>query len=68
MCRSRCGSSVTFAENTTGIRPICLRDLQPRIPERPKPTDAQEEAQGAMEVAQEGEPSWSCEEESICLP
>lgn len=31
-----------------------MRDLQPRVPERPKPTDAQAKAQGAVEAAQEG--------------
>ncbi|KAK9277670.1 hypothetical protein L1049_007217 [Liquidambar formosana] len=37
-----------------GIGPIHMRDLQPGVSEGPESTDAQEEAQGALEIAQEG--------------
>lgn len=43
-----------------------MRDLQPGIPEGPKPADAPAEAQGAVEAAEEGDPGG--EEEGVCVP
>lgn len=54
-CRSGCRGGFSIAENTIGIGSLCVRDLQPGVSERPEPSDASEEAQGAVEVAEEGE-------------
>lgn len=51
--RSRCGGGVAVAEDASGIRPVCLRDLQPGIPERPEPPDAPAPPQGAVEIVEE---------------
>ncbi|KAE8706903.1 hypothetical protein F3Y22_tig00110387pilonHSYRG00166 [Hibiscus syriacus] len=42
-----------IAKDTTGIGSLYLRDLQPRVREGPKPTDAPEATQGSLEVAEE---------------
>ena len=43
-----------------------MRDLKPRVPEGPKPTDAQEEAQGALEASEERDAGG--EEAGVRLP
>ena len=43
-----------------------MRDLQSRVPEGPESADAPEEAQGAVEAAEEGEPGGA--EEGFRVP
>lgn len=53
--RSWCGGGISVAANPPWVGPICVRDLQPGVPERPEPPNAPAAAQGTMEAAQKGD-------------
>lgn len=69
LSRSRCWGCVSLTNHLAGIWQIRVWDLQPRVPEGPESSNAQEEAQGAMEAAKEGNSTrGASEEEGVCVP